>query len=684
MRGPDPTLARGLAGPDFRRADTLRDERGSEEANAVERTLRDLPGWWPPRPMSRARIGAWGRAIQAQAEALVQAPDADVVQAFQASLRVLKAQQAVRGDEPALARALACVGLASHRRLGMWPHPVQFCGASLLLRGRLAEMRTGEGKTLVAGLAATVMAGAGAAVHVVSTNDYLAQRDSEEMAALFAFFGLSVGHVVSDMDAAARRAAYQQAICYVSGKELVFDYLKDRLAGHGAMPWRVSHVRQAWMQELGASQGGEPPLIPALHFAIVDEADSVLIDEASTPMILSREVPAQYEPALMHWAVAAARGLQVDTHYRLLPARRLELLPHALDAVPPLPAGVRAVWQSRGWRETLLTQALTALHLYHRDQHYLVSDEGKVQIVDESTGRLMPDRSWEQGLHQMIETKEGVAHTAGRETLARMTFQRFFRRYYLLSGLTGTAVEASRELWSVYRLRVQRLPPHRPDLRHVWPSQCLPDAARKWQAVVDDALRAARAGQAVLIGTRSVEASEQVSAALTRQGVAHVVLNARQDAVEADIVAQAGAGGRITVATNMAGRGTDIKLRQDAREAGGLHVILTEFHESPRVDRQLFGRCGRQGDPGSVRAIVCADDLLFKDVPASWRLAVSRKAVAPATRKATGWGGWLDTLAWAVRWAQWRAEQRARAQRMQTLKQDRELSKLIGYAGPRA
>ena len=402
--------------------------------------------------------------------------------------------------------------------------------------------------------------------------------------------------------------------------------------------------------------GDSQPLIPALHFAIVDEADSVLIDEARTPMIISRESPGLYEPALLEWAIAAARGLAVGIDFSLTPTREVELKPQAVDRSAPLPEGVRPVWRARHWRELLLRQALQALHLFQRDQHYILV-EGKVQIVDESTGRVMADRSWEQGLHQLIETKEGLALTAGRDTLARMTFQRFFRRYVLLAGLTGTAAESARELWRVYRLRVHRVPTHRPVQRRVLPAICLADAAAKWRAVAVEAAAVAARGQAVLVGTRSVEASEAVAAEFAARGLVFVVLNARQDADEAAVVAAAGAAARITIATNMAGRGTDIKLDPAARAAGGLHVILTEFHESPRVDRQLFGRCARQGEQGSVRAIVARDDGLFKGLPAALPLTA------------------------AVRWAQAAAERRAYVARMQTLKQDQELNRMIGIAG---
>lgn len=654
----DPTFVRALAGSGFRRADTVRDERGSERLHAAELFLRGLRGWLPPPREPRARIDAFGAAVGRVAEGLRALPDDAVAQRFREAVAALKAAGGLRDDAPALAALFACIGEASRRRLGLWPHPVQFTGARVLLSGRLAEMQTGEGKTLVAGLAATAMAGSGAVVHVISTNDYLARRDCEEMRPLFEFFGLGGGYVQGGMEPDERRAAYRHPVCYVSGKELVFDYLKDRLAGHGQLPARVTQVRALWAAG-GAAAPAPAPMIPAMHFAIVDEADSVLIDEARTPMILSREAPGLYEPEILAWAVQAAAALQRGRHYRFAGVRDIELQPDAVDACPPLPAGVRAVWQARPWRALVLRQALTALHLYQRDQHYILAD-GKVQIVDESTGRVMPDRSWEQGLHQLIEAKEGVALTLGRETLARMTFQRFFRRYYLLAGLTGTAAEASRELWAVYGLRVCRIPPHRPNRRQRLPGRCLPTAADKWAAVADDALAAAARGQPVLVGTRSVEASEQVAAQFVQRGVPHVVLNARQDAEEARIVAAAGVAGTITVATNMAGRGTDIKPDAAAKAAGGLHVILTEYHESPRVDRQLVGRSGRQGDAGSARAIVSREDGLFHDLPQR--------------------GRWLP-VGWAVRWAQARAERRAWRTRMQTLRQDRELHKLIGFAG---
>jgi preprotein translocase subunit SecA len=660
----DTRLARALAGGLFSRADSRRDERQAEPWHPIENFLRNLVGWCPPKKTSDATVRRWHTTVQEHAKLMRHQTNAEVAKLFNDALEQVKRTLQPKAVDKGMLIVFACLAEVSRRQLGLVPHPVQLAGARALLSGDLIEMQTGEGKTLVAALAAAAMAGGGASVHIISTNDYLAQRDCEEMAPLFSFLGLGAACIQSEMSPEDRRLAYAQPICYASGKEVVFDYLKDSLAGHGLVPERVADLRDL---VLAGTVKATPPLIPSLHFAIVDEADSVLIDEARTPMILSRAAPPVFDPALLDWAISAARQMKEGQHFRIGSGRELDLLPCALTVAPPLPADIGAVWQTPTWREHLLRQALSALHLYLRDQHYIL-DKDKVQIVDENTGRVMSDRSWEQGLHQLIETKEGLPLTAGRETLARMTYQRFFRRYYLVSGLTGTAAEASRELWLAYRLRVRRLPPNRPTQRRRLANRCEPDLIAKWSAVSDAACLAAARGQPVLIGTRSVEASEQISAELHRRAVAHVVLNARQDAEEAHVIAMAGQSGRITVATNMAGRGTDIKPDAAACAAGGLHVILTEFHESPRVDRQLFGRSGRQGQLGSYQAIVSARDPLFERQPQVIRWLLAGRA-----------SNWI--LPWVVRLAQGAAERKARRVRLQTMKQDRELNRMIGFAG---
>jgi len=660
----DGTLARRSTANGFRRADTARDERADVRVRPFEDTLKSALGRLQGRRISRRKIEAFGSLVTAQMEASAPAGDDELRGALSREIEVLRT--APRSSD-VQARVLGVVGEACRRIFGYRPHHVQFMGARALLMGELAEMQTGEGKTLVAGLAATVMASGGCSVHVVSTNDYLASRDAEEMQQLFGFFGLRASSVVEGMEPEDRRAAYRKNICYVSGKELVFDYLKDRLAGHGYLPNKVSFARA-----LGVTDGaGEEPLIPSLHCVIVDEADSVLIDEARTPLIISREAEGLYEPALIQWAIDQARRMREGVDFSFGANRSVDLVPEALRKCDDVPTGVRPVWSSARWKAVLLRQAITALHAFVLDQHYILV-EGKVQIVDESTGRVMADRTWEQGLHQLIECKEGLEQSGSRETLAKMTFQRFFRRYFLLSGLSGTVSEARNELWAVYGLRVRNIPPNRPNRRQRLPDLCADTPAQKWAWICDQVVEAKGRGQPVLVGTRSVEASEAIGAALEARGVEHVVLNARQDKGESEIIGRAGAAGHVTVATNMAGRGTDIKLTEQARAAGGLHVILTEFHESPRVDRQLFGRSGRQGDPGSICAIVCAEDALFeKQLPGA--TAVLRRVRAQSLRR------YLLARARAV--AQWRSERLSLKARKQTLRQDRTLHNLVGFAG---
>ncbi|MDH3461938.1 MAG: hypothetical protein OEM00_13410, partial [Burkholderiaceae bacterium] len=417
-------------------------------------------------------------------------------------------------------------------------------------------------------------------------------------------------------------------------------------------------------------------------YCIVDEADSVFIDEARTPLILSAQNQAALVREDFDKALTLAARMDPSVHYALNErTRQVRLFPAAHDWLDDVAAGEAnadkddSVWSSPRRREELIQQAIAAQAFYLLDRHYVVSD-GKVQIVDESTGRVMPDRAWEHGLHQMIEAKEGVELTGQRETLARITYQRLFKRYVRLAGMTGTAMEVSSEIRRVYGLDVVQVPLHRPLQRKLFGTRCLVDAAAKWQVVADVAqVQAIERARPVLIGTRSVQASEQLSAVLTKRGIEHVVLNAKQDQSEAEIVAQAGQAGRVTVATNMAGRGTDIVLGPGVAGRGGLHVILTEYNESRRIDRQLIGRCARQGDPGSAEVTVALDDELFAT-------QVPRFARALAARPSAREHGVSPAALAALRWlAQWRAEQHNREVRMQNLKQDSQLAKLLAFSG---
>lgn len=653
-----------VKGRDIEVGDGVYLERRDRRELKTEEWLRGFLARLPRLPSLRA---PWDQIVRLtnDAEASVQPLDQT---ALLAEFRSACARMTKEGfTDPLVARSFACVREASRRTLGMRHHDVQLMGGLALLHGHIAEMATGEGKTLVAALAASTGAGTGAAVHVVTVNDYLAERDAEQNRPLYEFLGLTVGVIKADMEPDARRAQYACDVVYVSNKELVFDYLKDRIATRGTLD---AHVR---LRAYANGAARLPVLLRGLHMAIVDEADSVLIDEARTPLIISETLPDELGAELYQQAIAFARRMKEHEHYELGGGQQLYLNASAETCMTEWTMGLPGVWRSAVWRRELIQKALSALHCFHRDQHYIISDD-KVQIVDEFTGRVMPDRSWERGLHQMIEAKEGAEITGQRKTLSQMTYQRFFRRYLLLGGMTGTAREISAELRSTYDLAVLPIPTHKPSRRIRLNDSCWATSDARWAAVADRAAELSATGRAVLVGTRSVEASETLSDLLHARGIEHTVLNARQDKAEADAVARAGERGRITVATNMAGRGTDIKLAQQVSESGGLHVILTEFHESARVDRQLFGRSARQGEPGTVEAIVCVDDEVFKRFGAPLHALARNRAQRKGRLSAS-------VLKALVRVAQWRAEGHNRRVRLQTLRQDRKTAEGMGFTG---
>jgi preprotein translocase subunit SecA len=600
-------------------------------------------------------------------EARLQSLDEAALRAEVAALRRLLRERAVP-DLRRTAHAFAVVREVSRRIFGMRHFDVQLIGGYALIRGMIAEMDPGEGKTLTATLAATTMALAGHPVHVVTVNDYLAQRDAELMSELYRFFGLTVGIVVHGIDLDARRAAYRCNITYCTNKELAFDYLKDRIV----MGQRRGDMHLKLGALTGSNVNGERLLLRGLHFAIVDEADSVLIDEARTPLILSRDAKSEAEARLYEVAVSTARGLVEGRDYLLqMDERRIKLTAAGVKRIEAETAAYGGPWRSRVHREDLCVQALTGLHLMRRDEEYLVRD-GKVQIVDEYTGRIMADRFWSDGLHQMVELKEGCALSGKRLTLARMTYQRFFRRYRRLSGMTGTAKEVAGEMWRTYRLAVARIPNNRPSRRIALPDFVVGNAADKWSLITAEARRLSEAGIPVLIGTRSVVASQEMSTHLERAGIVHVVLNAAQDSAEAAIVAEAGQAGRVTVATNLAGRGTDIHLGDGVSERGGLHVIMSERHDAGRIDRQLAGRCARQGDPGMFRAILSLGDPLLAASGLWFTRAVARLL--------TPYFGMLVGR-WALRRAQHNAEKVHARIRRNLLSSDESLDHVLAFSG---
>lgn len=589
-----------------------------------------------------------------------------------------------------VARAFALVREASGRALGLQHFDSQLLGGLALLFGNIAEMQTGEGKTLTATLPAATAAIAGVNVHVVTVNDYLAQRDCEEMRCVYEFLGLSVGCVVQGMSVAERQRAYANDIVYCTNKELVFDYLKDQIA----MPMG-RHSLNLHAERLKSQQSAtDNIIIRGLHFAIVDEADSIFMDEAVTPLIISSSTqPNEAEQAVYGQALAIARQLREDEHYSIDTLdRRILLLPEGEQLAQELTQALGPYWRGRVRRLELISKALSAMHLFLRDEHYLLRD-GKVQIIDQYTGRVMPDRSWERGLHQLIEMKEGCELSKPRETLEKISYQRFFRLYHHLAGMTGTAGEVRGECWQVYHLPVITIPTHKRSRRVEYPTTLVNAVDDKWPAIVAAVQSQLQQHRAVLIGTGSVAASETLSGYMAAQGIEHQVLNARQDADEADIVAQAGQAGKVTISTSMAGRGTDIKLVDSVEAAGGLHVILSELQDSSRVDRQLQGRCARMGDPGSVEFIVSLQDGIAENLSGLWRWLLNRIAANKPNDlhdsnhdpgKNASYSGLRRQLGlFLLKRAQRRVEQRQKAARAGLLKADQRQGELLAFAGKR-
>ena len=532
--------------------------------------------------------------------------------------------------EQILPDAFAVVREAGKRVFGMRHFDVQMIGGMVLNDGKIAEMKTGEGKTLMSTLSAYLNALSGKGVHVVTVNDYLAQRDAAQMSQLYGFLGLSTGAIINGMDSQQRREAYACDIVYGTNNEFGFDYLRDNMA---------------FSVEEKVQRG--------LHFAIVDEVDSILIDEARTPLIISG--PAENSSELytkINSMVPRLNKVEAEDgpgDYTIdEKSKQVHLTEEGHQHVEELLTEIGLLQEGDSLYDAAninlmhhFNAALRAHAIYQKNVHYIVSN-GQVVIVDEFTGRTMPGRRWSDGLHQAVEAKEGVAIQNENQTLASITFQNYFRLYEKLSGMTGTADTEAFEFQQIYGLEVVVIPTHRPMIRNDMPDLIYLSTDEKYEAILEDIQDCSSRGQPVLVGTTSIESSEFLSARLKKAGVRHEVLNAKQHEREAYIVAQAGQPGAVTIATNMAGRGTDIvlggnldaelsalgeeldeatrhklteawKLRhQEVLDAGGLHIIGTERHESRRIDNQLRGRSGRQGDPGSTRFYLSLDDSLMR------------------------------------------------------------------------
>jgi preprotein translocase subunit SecA len=576
------------------------------------------------------------------------------------------------GFDALLPDALSNLIEVADRTLGLRPFPVQVMGAMALYRGTLAEMATGEGKSLTACLPAVLAGWTGRPCHFVTVNDYLANRDAVEMRPFYAFCGVSVGCVQAGMAPEERRQNYEKDAVYTTLKELVADFLRDRLIIGG-----LHNASRRLLREMlqPGRRGPEGVVLRGLDTAIVDEADSVLIDEAVTPLIISR---AQENKPLVEACQTAhdiASMLRLDEHYKKdIKFREVHLTKDGLTMVEEQARMLPGIWRGTARRIELVQQALTAREFYKRDKQYVIQDE-KVAIVDEFTGRLMPNRTWRHGLHQAVEAKEGLEVNDPSETLARLSFQRFFRFFRRLSGMTGTAREAVAELWTIYKLPVLAIPTNRPCIRKILPDRVFATGEEKWDAVVQEIERCHSTGRPVLVGTRSVRASEKLAELLAGRNHPYNLLNAVRHKEEAQIVAAAGEENRITIATNMAGRGTDIKLGRGVADMGGLHVIATERHESGRIDRQLFGRCARQGDPGSAQAFMSLEDELFQRfVPAPMR-----NRLASALKRKTLGAGRLSQA--GLSHAQRAAQRLAYRQRRNVLRMDTWLEEALAFAG---
>lgn len=572
-----------------------------------------------------------------------------------------------------LPEAFGLVSVSIQRVLGIRPFDVQLAAGTVMHFGGLVELATGEGKTVSASAPAFLNALSGKGCHVTTVNDYLAKRDAEWIGPVYKKLGMTVGVLQQKMEDHDRIAAYKADLTYGTAAEFGFDFLRDRLKVRGGQ----AQTAPFWAPWTGSAGRMDPRVQRTLHYAIVDEADSIFVDEAKTPLIIANATrPAEPEEQVVYkWADKLARDMKRDEHF-LMNAKKdkIELTDAGKHLVrysnPPTGKYAKAM-------DKLLEAVERALHSHYRfmrDHHYMVNSEKKIVIIDEGTGRPMPDRHWRDGLHQAVEAKEGVQINMASSHAAQITFQNFFRLYDKLAGMSGTLLPNFWELRKVYRRWTTKVPTNKPTKRQVLPDAIFPTEAAKFDAVVQTTQQMLQAGRPVLIGTRTVEASKKVSQRLTALGIPHQVLNAEQNEGEADIVSRAGQPGTVTVATNMAGRGTDIKLGPGIAEKGGLHVIGTERHEAERIDRQLIGRAGRQGDPGSAQFMLSLEDQLLEG------LGVAKQRELEELGKAGGSRDW-NAFAPLFRVAQRRVEARHYRQRLDLMNYDKQRQEMLQDLG---
>ncbi len=575
--------------------------------HGVDAFFNDLHGLYKRKTLLLRRLKVESQRISEIARSAVRLSEEEL------AVRLAGAKEAVRlgqGAEP-VSGAMGLVCEAARRGVGLRPYVEQIMGAVLLQESFAVQMHTGEGKTITAAMAAALRCWKGSPCHVVTSNDYLARRDAESMKPFYDLCGLRVGFVISGLKPDERREAYKCDIVYSTSKELLADFLRDKMA---------EGVYRLYDDPLYMRRSARDRVMRGLHCAIVDEADSVLSDEATVPLIISVAGKNRLLKEAVLTALEVSRTLVDGRDYIAEQQfRDIRMTQKSKEKIEEALKDFPAVWSSFNRIQYLLKQALIARHYYHRDVHYVIY-EGKIVIVDEKTGRMMQGRSWNGGLHQAIEAKEGVELTDVTESHIQMSFQMFFRLYRNLSGMSGTLQNMERELWNIYRLTTVRIPTHAPKRLTVYPERLFITSGDKWDAVIREISEEIAKGKAVLVGTRSIRESETLSGRLRAQGIEPMVLNALRHEQEAEIIARAGRKDTVTIATNMAGRGTDILVEKEVLAAGGLHVIATERHESRRVDMQLFGRTARQGQPGSARMMLSLDDEVVRTFCLPWLL----------------------------------------------------------------
>ncbi|GAB5405392.1 MAG: preprotein translocase subunit SecA [Aureliella sp.] len=625
-------------------------------------------GWAIPGA-GAVRIRKWSAALQqvASLEAGVRKLSADQLRKESLSLKF----RAMSGESlgSIMPEAFALVREAGRRTMNMRHFDVQIMGGAALYDGCITEMQTGEGKTLTATLPLYLHSLAGHGAHLATVNDYLAKRDAEWMEPIYRALGVSVGVVLTESSQDERRKAYGSDITYGTAKDFGFDFLRDRLLlraqGRILSDFLGEGSSERW------SSSGDEPVQRTMHFALVDEADSILIDEARTPLIIGSLGDETRDAVIgtFRWASKHADKFEKEEHYTLEDdTRKIELTSRGRALVRSLPRD-----------EDIITVALVDLYEYieraikvhtefFKDRQYIIRDD-EVVIVDEFTGRLAEGRKWRDGIHQAIEAREGLDVSVPTGQAARITVQDLFQRYKHLAGMTGTASTSSPELRKIYKTPVVLVPTNRPPQRKRLPDTVFGTMEQKFEAIVEETKEINATGRPVLIGTRSIDKSLMLSKMLENAGIEHEVLNANEVEREAEIVASAGEKGRVTVATNMAGRGTDVKLHQSVKDIGGMHVICTELHDAARVDRQLIGRCGRQGDPGSYRQFLSLDDEILRGGYGN------RKAEAFAEH-GRNHGGPFPSWAGVIRKAQRKVERKHFRDRMMLLHHERERTKM--------